>query len=115
MWPCRWLSRSGRRIRIQARSDLCNAQISEDRRPIFLQNVRASRKPEPYAVTAKCSARGLFFHGEVAIRQAFGEQWAKHPGPIRAFRSCVRTSDNQTADTIAHAAPGTAVQAHEVA
>lgn len=73
MLRCRWPGRRRTRIRAQAWSDLRDAEISKDRRPILLDDVRGRREAEPHAVAAKRPTGGLFFHGEIAVRQAFGE------------------------------------------
>src|SRR5207237_7206610 len=86
----------------------------EDGRPIFLEEVGTRGEPEPHAVAAESLPARLFFHRKIAIRQALSEDRPKHPGPINAFRSCIRASDNQTAEAIAHPTPRAAAQAYKV-
>src|SRR5437588_11671198 len=51
--PARWPGPRRRRIRAQPGSDLSDAQIAEDGRPILLDNVAASSEPKPHSVAAK--------------------------------------------------------------
>src|SRR6266566_4047513 len=104
-----------RPIRIQARSNLRDAQTLENRRPVFLEHTASGGEANPPTVPLERSPRRLFARGKIAVGQALGQKRARHARPIRRLCASVRARNHNPAQRVPHAASGASMQRHKVA
>lgn len=100
---------------MQARGDSRDAQVAEDGRPIFLDDIRGGSEREAHSVALKSVPGGLLRYGEIAVRQTLSKERPKNSRPIGTFRSGIPTSDGQATNTIADTPQGASAQADKVA
>src|SRR5216684_2305943 len=101
-------------IRIQARSNLRDAQAFENRRPVFLEHTAGGGEANSPPVALERSPRRLFAHGKIAVGQALGEKRTRHARPIRCLCASVRARNHNPAQRIPHAPSGASMQRHKV-
>src|SRR6266571_1373883 len=104
-----------RPIRIQARSNLRDAQTLENRRPVFLEHTAGGGEADSPPIPLESSPRRLFTHGKIAVGQALGQKRAHHARPIRRPCASVRARNHNPAQRIPHAPSGASMQRHKVA
>src|SRR6266568_5171615 len=104
-----------RPIRIQARSNLRDAQTLENRRPVFLEHTASGGEATPPPVPLESSPRRLFARGKIAVGQALGEKRARHTRPIRRLCASVCARNHNPAQCVLHAASGASMQQYKVA
>src|SRR5712692_1512300 len=107
--------RRTRRIRIRPRRRPRDAQTAKDRRPVFPRRVAGGIQSDPNSVALKRPPCRLFFHRQITVRQALGQQRSQHARPIGRVFSVIRARYNNPAQCITDAVPRAAVQRYKVA